>query len=320
MPDEPRPLKAPPTRPVVTAPSKAPSTADLARARETLNEELFGQKEAIDALLAVMTHHRLQALEKAPVFRAPGVVLIGERGVGKSTLARMASTAMGLPYYDALIERVMGWPSDDYQSLFGSAAQRLAVPVPSMLLIEGLEQIGTRFREGEYYLRAQRLLIRALEGQDIEVPSSGRDLARPLIRCLPTFVVATVTVDHGLLPPAASLNELRTILLEFGWLPDLVARFSVIIQLQSLSIPSLRKIFMRRLKQANQVLAPLNAKISCGEDALHAVLEHVLEHDEGAWIIDRLMAKIMQPVLLDPGHHHLGAQEIRPLLRPLRPR
>jgi len=277
--------------------------------RKYLSSDVLGQAPAVEALVATLLHHRMRARTQNLSLRAPNVLLVGERGTGKSTLGNGACRASGLRSHATHIESLLRYPPNDIECMLGELAEESYRTNAGVIFLDGLEQLTRDTATNVSLLALQRMVIRLLDGHALLMAKSVPKGSR-YIETEGLLIVAAVTVQ-GALPSRPDSRTVRSALTELGLLPELVARFPTIAVLDRLDASALDAVLDRELAKANEVLSRFGSTLYLDEDAKAVVIEHLVGDPDGAWAVGRVIAGIMAPLFAHPAHRSYGADDIR---------
>lgn len=228
--------------------------------------------------------------------RAPRVLIVGPRGVGKTTLAQALGEASGRAAYCVDLNRITatGYVGEDVENaahgLLLAAGEALPRAEAGVLVFDGLEHV--RDLGGEPATRdvgtraVQPHLLRVLGGEALEVMGGPRHPQRTgvLLQTQAVCVVLTMTLDA----PGDDPGEVRDRLRQMGVLGEVLARVDLIVQLPRLDAQQMGVVIDR--------MAPLRAPglpLTAAERAAWA--EDAAGHPDGGWrIAQRLMQRALR--------------------------
>jgi ATP-dependent Clp protease ATP-binding subunit ClpX len=188
-----------------------------------------GHEQAKQVLSAsVAQHAKGEEAAVSPVF------LIGATGAGKSQLVKGLARAAGLPF--ASIEVPLLFADSPFETKhnfmgFGEA--------PGVIMLSHMEAVAMRGNRADECRRVQQYLISIIDGAWLQLTTESTRTNQPA--SFDTSRVLFVAV--GDLPE--DLGGDRESLTQYGYLPELVARFGVVLRLDPLSEESLREMLTR---------------------------------------------------------------------------
>lgn len=300
------------------ATTSLPSTGlDMAALRQHLDEHVIGHAAAKTALMGAMQLHVERArAEERPDWRSPRILLVGPAGCGKSTLLHAWVTATQLPAQLMHVTRLSesGYVGDDVENVLGgllrAASDDVQLAEAGLIGLEGLNQLVppsdedprrvTRLVTGR---AVQRELLRLLDGPPLEavLPGTARhpQWGTMALSCAGLMVVFTATVAD----PPAEEHELRSVLLEQGVLPDVLARLDRVVVMQRRSSEELLDVLLdeRGPLVAMQVNArALGAELEVVPAAAALIAHTAARHPAGAWTLRRPLLRFFEQILADP--------------------
>ncbi|HEV8325768.1 MAG TPA: AAA family ATPase [Myxococcota bacterium] len=293
-----------------------PATAELLRA--ALDAGAVGQQPAKRALAAALWQHLYRVKNPAPQVRVPRVLLVGPSGSGKTALGRALCEATTLPAHLADVGRLTesGYVGEDVENLLRVLLREADEDAPlarqGVLFLDALEKIvarepprgAARDISGE---GVQRELLRLLDGLEAEVHAGGaRHPQMPMVpfRCDTLLVGAAATFRGEAFEAPASERALRDALVAAGLLPELVARFDVIVRVPALRAPDLVELLARPerglLHATRRIVESFGGTLEMTSEAMVLLAEAAAGDPDGSWALSRPLARLAQEVLESP--------------------
>jgi len=193
-----------------------------------------GHTETKRLLAAAITQHATRTAE--PAGAAPTPMFIGgPSGTGRNDLAKAMVKAAGLPF--VVLEVPLLFPDAAFSARhdFAGFDKR-----PGIVLLNQLDAAAMRGPDKDESRRVQQTLISILDGAVLSVTSEDKavvlDTSRVLFIATGSFADLTTTPGQRLTPD---------VLIRCGYLPELVARFGVMVLMEPLGDDSLRECLTR---------------------------------------------------------------------------
>lgn len=311
----------------------APSLQRLATPHELvqhLDTVVFGQANAKRAVSLAIYKHFLgiaanASAAQAPAFGRQHLLLIGPTGTGKTLLVREAASCLGIPVAFAsatsLVETgYVGEPVEAMvRNLLLTAGGSIARAERGIVFIDEIDKLrrttgGGRDISGEGVQNALLPLLTGIEvnvtprEQPTRVNTSGMlfiaagtfvgldDIVRRRIagrHVLGFSAPRTTEADHPI--TMVETQDLE----EFGFIPELVGRFSALATLEPFTVDDLQDLTAvhgSALARARDFFQVHGARLDISPPAMRAIAERALAHRTGARGLERVMAEILRPI------------------------
>ena len=302
---------------------------------EQLDQYVVGQRHAKE-VLAIAAYNHLKRIEYLKFggevsIRKSNILLIGPSGCGKTYLARTLAKILDVPfaYNDATAFTEAGYYGEDVEVAIGrllyATKQNVNEAENGIVFIDEIDKISRRSggpRTGSAQRDiggegVQQALLKILEGDKVFVPMNVTahwnkydyveiDISNILFICAGSFSdmeeapdgKSVGFVDSGI-PPR---NDVSTEdLVKYGFLPELLGRLPVRVELDALSASDLVTI----LTQPREAMIPEYQRL-CALDQIqldfsHAALLEIagaaLRQKLGARALRAILEKVLHPIL-----------------------
>jgi len=270
------------------------------------------------------------------------VIMIGNSGTGKTLLAETLAKAIGVPFAigDATALTEAGYVGDDVESLILKLLQAADMSVPAaesgILFIDEIDKIR-RASAGSSLTRdvtgegVQRSLLKLVEGTIANVPpSGGRKHPEQKFINVNTKNILFIAggAFNGLSDQMAKKQNRRMVgfgaepmlektqeqdkliamvgsedLIEYGFMPEMVGRFPVIVGLKTLTLNDILRILTEPkdalVKQYQALIELDECTLEIKESALVKIAEQAMKSETGARQLRAVLEKIMLNIFLN---------------------
>lgn len=301
---------------------------------EQLDQYVVGQKQAKE-VLAIAAYNHLKRIEYLKfggevAIRKSNILMIGPSGSGKTYLARTLAKILDVPfaYNDATAFTEAGYYGEDVELAIGrllyTTNQNVNAAENGVVFIDELDKIarrsgGARTGSGSRDIGGegvQQSLLKILEGEKLFVPLNAAahwskhdfveiDIANILFICAGSFTDAEETSETksiGFFGDAASARELSTDdLVKYGFLPELLGRLPVRVQLDQLTAEELVTILTEpreaMIPEYQRLCALDQIQLDFSHDALYEIANAALKQKLGARALRAILEKVLHPIL-----------------------
>ncbi|MGH9459566.1 MAG: ATP-dependent Clp protease ATP-binding subunit ClpX [Thermoanaerobaculia bacterium] len=305
------------------------------RIYEQLDQYVIGQRRAKE-VLAIAAYNHLKRIEylrfagESSIHKS-NVLMIGPSGSGKTYLARMLARILDVPfaYNDATAFTEAGYYGEDVEVAIGrllySTNQDVSAAETGIVFVDEIDKIarragGARTGAGSRDIGGegvQQALLKVLEGEKIFVPLNVTahwnkydyvevDITNILFICAGSFSDMEEDAEGKAIgffgSPGGAPRELTTDeLVRYGFLPELLGRLPVRVNLAALSADDLVAI----LTEPREALVPEYQRLCAldqlqlefTEEALYAIAHAALRQKLGARGLRAILERVLHPVL-----------------------
>jgi ATP-dependent Clp protease ATP-binding subunit ClpX len=302
---------------------------------EQLDQYVVGQRHAKE-VLAIAAYNHLKRIEYLKfggetTIRKSNILMIGPSGCGKTYLARTLAHILDVPfaYNDATAFTEAGYYGEDVEVAIGrllyATNQNVNAAENGIVFIDEIDKIarrsgGARTGAGSRDIGGegvQQALLKILEGEKIFVPMNVTahwnkydyvevDIANILFICAGSFSdldgesdAKSIGFFNGDGDPQ---HEITTEdLVQYGFLPEILGRLPLRVQLQSLSADDLVNILTQpreaMIPEYQRLCALDQIQLEFTSDALLEIAGAALKQKLGARALRAIMEKVMHPIL-----------------------
>jgi ATP-dependent Clp protease ATP-binding subunit ClpX len=330
---------------------------------EQLDQYVVGQKHAKE-VLAIAAYNHLKRIEYLKFagdlsIRKSNVLMMGPSGCGKTYLARTLAKVLDVPfaYNDATAFTEAGYYGEDVEVAIGrllyATNQNVNAAESGIVFVDEIDKIarrsgGARTGAGARDIGGegvQQALLKILEGDKIFVPLNVTahwnkydyvevDISNVLFICAGSFSDLSNESDgkpigffgdHSGSTRAVATEEL----VKYGFLPELLGRLPVRVQLDALSADDLVTILTEPrealIPEYQRLCALDQIQLEFSEAALYAVANAALRQKLGARALRAILEKALHPLLFQ-GPERAGeritiqAEDVIAALEPAQPK
>jgi ATP-dependent Clp protease ATP-binding subunit ClpX len=302
---------------------------------EQLDQYVVGQKHAKE-VLAIAAYNHLKRIEYLKFggeisIRKSNILMSGPSGSGKTYLARTLAKILDVPfaYNDATAFTEAGYYGEDVEVAIGrllyATNQNVNAAENGIVFIDEIDKIarrsgGARTGAGARDIGGegvQQALLKILEGEKLFVPLNVTahwnkydyveiDIANILFICAGSFSDAEEAGDAkpiGFFGDAgAHVREMSTEdLVRYGFLPELLGRLPVRVQLEALSADDLVSILTQpreaMIPEYQRLCALDQIQLDFSTEALYEIAGAALKQRLGARALRAILEKVLHPVL-----------------------
>src|SRR6266852_4215677 len=305
------------------------------RIYEQLDQYVVGQKHAKE-VLAIAAYNHLKRIEYLKFggdvsIRKSNILMIGPSGSGKTYLARTLAKILDVPFAsnNATAFTEAGYYGEDVELAIGrllyATNQNVSSAENGIVFIDEIDKIarrsgGARTGAGARDLGGggvQQALLKILEGEKIFVPLNVTahwnkydyveiDIANILFICAGSF---SDLEESGESKPIgffgdenASQQEISTEdLVKYGFLPELLGRLPVRVELDTLSAEDLVTILTQpreaMIPEYQRLCALDQIQLDFTHEALLEIANAALKQKLGARALRSILEKVLHPIL-----------------------
>ena len=302
---------------------------------EQLDQYVVGQKHAKE-VLAIAAYNHLKRIEYLKYggdvsIRKSNILMIGPSGSGKTYLARTLARVLDIPfaYNDATAFTEAGYYGEDVEVAIGrllyATNQNVDAAENGIVFIDEIDKIarrngGTRTGAGQRDIGGegvQQSLLKILEGEKLFVPLNVSahwnkydyveiDIANILFICAGSFSDMEETSDAKPIgffgdgsPQAKDVSS--DDLVRYGFLPELLGRLPVRVQLDALTADDLISILTQpreaMIPEYQRLCALDQIQLDFTSDALYEIANAALKQHLGARALRAILEKVLHPIL-----------------------
>ena len=304
------------------------------RIYEQLNQYVVGQRKAKE-VLAIAAYNHLKRIEYLKFgseisIRKSNILMMGPSGSGKTYLARTLAKILDVPfaYNDATAFTEAGYYGEDVEVAIGrllyATNQDVRNAENGIVFIDEIDKIarrsgGARTGTGSRDIGGegvQQSLLKIFEGEKLFVPLNVTahwnkydyveiDISNILFVCAGSFSDLDAGVDEkaiGFFGESVRDQDAFTTeqLVQYGFLPELLGRMPVRVELQELSAGELVTILTEPrealVPEYQRLLALDQIGLEFSADALFAIAEAALRQKLGARALRAIMEKVLHPI------------------------
>ena len=321
---------------------------------EQLDQYVVGQRRAKE-VLAIAAYNHLKRIEYLKFgsevsIRKSNILLIGPSGSGKTYLARTLAKILDVPfaYNDATAFTEAGYYGEDVEVAIGrllyATNQNVSSAENGIVFIDEIDKIarragGARTGAGSRDIGGegvQQALLKILEGEKIFVPLNVTahwnkydyveiDISNILFICAGSFsdmedsnegkAIGFFNDSSGA-PREISTDDLT----KYGFLPELLGRLPVRVQLDALTAPDLVSILTQpreaMVPEYQRLCALDQIQLDFTHEALYEIAAAALRQKLGARALRAILEKVLHPILFVAPERAgeritIGAEEVR---------
>jgi ATP-dependent Clp protease ATP-binding subunit ClpX len=302
---------------------------------EQLDQYVIGQKHAKE-VLAIAAYNHLKRIEYLKFggevsIRKSNILMMGPTGAGKTYLARTLAKILDVPfaYNDATAFTEAGYYGEDVEVAIGrllyATNQNVSSAENGIVFIDEIDKIarrsgGARTGAGARDIGGegvQQALLKILEGEKIFVPINVTahwnkydyveiDISNVLFICAGSFTDLGEEPDGKAIgffkeghaePHEPSTDDL----VKYGFLPELLGRLPVRVQLDELSADDLVSILTQpreaMIPEYQRLCALDQIQLDFSHDALLEIANAALRQRLGARALRAILEKVLHPIL-----------------------
>jgi ATP-dependent Clp protease ATP-binding subunit ClpX len=302
---------------------------------EQLDQYVIGQRHAKE-VLAIAAYNHLKRIEYLKfggetTIRKSNILMIGPSGCGKTYLARTLARILDVPfaYNDATAFTEAGYYGEDVEVAIGrllyATNQNVSSAENGIVFVDEIDKIarrsgGARTGAGSRDIGGegvQQALLKILEGEKIFVPLNVTahwnkydyveiDISNILFICAGSFSDLEDTNEGAHVGFFSNGNagphEFTTEdLVKYGFLPELMGRLPVRVQLEALTANDLVSILTQpreaMIPEYQRLCALDQIQLEFSHEALHEIASAALKQKLGARALRAIIEKVLHPIL-----------------------
>jgi ATP-dependent Clp protease ATP-binding subunit ClpA len=274
----------------------APSALEL---MDRFDKCVVGHSQAKEALIGAL---RLHLLRQDGNGHAPRVMLMGPRGVGKTTLAEALFDCTQLPAIRVDFGDACTHGEVDIPRLLSALIPRNGdtSAVTGIFFLDGIEHLTRTMVDGAPTFDGRLVqveLLRAMDGLDVRT-ADGR-----WISCEDLLICGAVTIEEPL-KNTSPQSELRQILdAACPLIPEFASRFDLLVPVDRLSAAQMAKSFALSrspFARARRVISSLGGSFHCDPRSVEALARTCAISPVGGWAANRVIDRLLEQVLRAP--------------------
>ncbi len=271
------------------------------------------------------------------------ILLIGPTGTGKTLLAQTLARFLAVPFCiaDATVLTEAGYVGEDVENIIVRLLQSADYSVPrtknGIIYIDEIDKIGKKSGANPNITRdvsgegVQQALLKILEGTKAHVPPQGGrkhpeqklvevDTKDILFICGGAFNgltdIVSRRIDEKIIGFEKDISNSKSMksnnillnispedLIEYGFIPELVGRLPVSVNLDELDYDAMRHIITdpknSLVKQYQKLLSMDEVVLEFENEALDSIVEEALERKTGARALRSIFERFMTPIIFE---------------------
>lgn len=299
---------------------------DIRDIKKEVDKVVFGQESAKKQLIIELYKHQENKNDTAN-----NVFLVGDSGVGKTHLIRTLTRIMDVPYIevDATTFTETGYKGDDITEILDRLILKEAGDTErvekAVVFIDEIDKTTTTMNDSASSSKVQEALLKIIEGVEYNYNiNMANGTMRGVINTKNImFIVAGACVglkeirDERLNPNKSSIgfnssqisevnNEEYYIgddLISFGFIPEFVGRYSLIVELEGLSREDIRSILLNSpdsiLKENKELFKAKGVDLLIKDDYIEQLTDKIYGNPLGVRGISQFLTQNINELLYE---------------------
>lgn len=304
-----------------------------------LDEYVIGQENAKIVLSAAIYNHYKRALLKSPIdIQKTNILMIGPSGCGKTYIIQQIAKIINVPLVivDATSFTEAGYAGEDVESilkkLYYAADSDISRAEKGIVYIDEVDKLLSKSSHGERDVNGtgvQQALLKIIESSVVSVPLKNEGDGNREIQintkdilfiCGGAFVgmdkIIEKRIKNGgkvgkigfqseeaedtIIQPKEVTTE---DIISYGFIPELVGRLPIVVELQKLTAEDLKNVFMQPknaiFKQYKHMFKTDGIELKISDDAINYIVDNALKKATGARGLRNVSEKHIYQLIYD---------------------
>lgn len=293
---------------------------------KAITSQVTGQDEAIKALSITLFKHSLLTNKKIDANFAQKIktnsLVIGSTGTGKTYIMETAAKILNIPILivDSTLLTATGYVGDDVENMLSRLIKKsgnIAKAEYGIIVLDEIDKIARR--EGNYKdiggESVQQELLRIIGGSEIDVNLDGKKpysfrtvkfntskllfIGSGCFDGIKNYLTNTNSqvklFAHNHNDQEDYSTKLRNSIIKYGFIPELIGRFSSIVKLNDLNEENMLNILNHvdgKLIYYKKLMSQYGVSVNISNDAMKAIANYAVKIKIGARAIDDILEKV----------------------------